>query len=483
MASLSRRLSVYGVLAGAWIAVVGALLATAVFLDIHEAEKRFTRNAALIYGDLVSEVRRNLDTARGFAALFKGRGGIDREIAAAFARDVLADGRIEFLALARESRIMPTGATARTQRALAGAAPEFELVFAEPDRLDLRRLFRAGFPPSLRQVLQRARQTKGVVAGAPIEVRQRHRLYPLMERVEAAGSEAFAVVFCKLPRLNLPEEESERLTVTVFEASGSADPLILNEGRPAGAIGSPMFPRLRFRAPLGGPETGRIVKIEEQLGWERLDRGRLAAILVLAFLVLVLFSHLARIYRRHEEHTAAEGNRLFRMANFDALTGLANRQMFGNRLEQALAVAHRTGQRHALLYLDLDGFKEINDCYGHLAGDRALRRAACLFKSCVREADLVARIGGDEFAILLLDVGGRPGVDRVVRQIKQAFRHPSPCLESRDLIPPRLGTSIGVAVYPDDGTTPAELLEAADRSMYQDKTAGKSRPRRESYAG
>ena len=161
--------------------------------------------------------------------------------------------------------------------------------------------------------------------------------------------------------------------------------------------------------------------------------------------------------------------RLTRMAYHDALTRLPNRILLLDRLHQAIAQAARDGYRLALLYLDLDGFKEVNDTLGHDAGDQLLQEAAGRLLGCVRESDTVARLGGDEFALLLPEAGADGDVARVADKVLDAVRRPH-TLKGREA---RVSGSIGIALYPDHGIDPDELLKRADDAMYRAKNTGK----------
>jgi diguanylate cyclase (GGDEF)-like protein len=145
-----------------------------------------------------------------------------------------------------------------------------------------------------------------------------------------------------------------------------------------------------------------------------------------------------------------------------------------DRLDQSLSEAHRSKRKVAVLYLDLDGFKQVNDYYGHQTGDKVLQRAARIFQHSVRETDTVGRLGGDEFVVLLQNIGDRSGAESVARKIKKAFFQPSVDVNGTNKLMPVLGASVGIAVYPEDGSTTAELLRAADQAMYRDKAVGKS---------
>lgn len=159
------------------------------------------------------------------------------------------------------------------------------------------------------------------------------------------------------------------------------------------------------------------------------------------------------------------------MANHDALTGLPNRLLLLDRLELALANAERLGESLAVCFLDLDGFKPINDFFGHAAGDEVLKVLSLRLKGLLRGNDTVARLGGDEFVILL---GGlrqledcRAFLDRVLATIKQPIEVVGGVAQ--------VSASIGVGFYPNDGSHADELLQHADEAMYQAKSAGKSR--------
>lgn len=164
-----------------------------------------------------------------------------------------------------------------------------------------------------------------------------------------------------------------------------------------------------------------------------------------------------------------ERNRYERMASHDELTGLPNRRLFQDRLERALAGAQRRGTAVALLYLDLDGFKDVNDGYGHDVGDALLAEVAERLAAQVRAEDTVARLGGDEFALVLSDVAGPAATGLVVRKLLAALEAPVECCGDEVVV----GASVGIAIYPDDGSNGDALMKAADTAMYRVKHGGK----------
>jgi diguanylate cyclase (GGDEF)-like protein len=155
----------------------------------------------------------------------------------------------------------------------------------------------------------------------------------------------------------------------------------------------------------------------------------------------------------------------------DALTGLANRVLFFDRVNTAVAAAQRKGNAFALLYLDLDDFKPINDTYGHEAGDLALQTVAERLSDCVRESDTVARLGGDEFVVLVHDTLDESAANTVAEKIIAVIAQPLP-LEGCSH---RIGCSIGIALYPHHGTDADSVMRQADAAMYGAKRLGKNR--------
>jgi diguanylate cyclase (GGDEF)-like protein/PAS domain S-box-containing protein len=149
----------------------------------------------------------------------------------------------------------------------------------------------------------------------------------------------------------------------------------------------------------------------------------------------------------------------------DALTGIANRTLLFDRIDHAVAVARREDDRFAVVYIDLDDFKPVNDRLGHLAGDEVLREVARRLGGCVRASDTVGRMGGDEFMVVVRSVANRDEADRVVAKVREAVERPY----TIDRAVVSLRCSVGVALYPEDGDMGPDLVRMADQAMYHDK--------------
>lgn len=158
---------------------------------------------------------------------------------------------------------------------------------------------------------------------------------------------------------------------------------------------------------------------------------------------------------------------LMRAARYDELTGLPNRRLFHDRIKSALARTRRHGGRIALLYVDIDDFKQINDSLGHTAGDQLLGEVAHRLQQCVREEDTVARLGGDEFVVLLEEIQAPEDARLVSAKITSSINHPIHLDGNLLCVQP----SIGISVYPDDGETAEQLIKCADMQMYAMKKA------------
>ncbi len=178
------------------------------------------------------------------------------------------------------------------------------------------------------------------------------------------------------------------------------------------------------------------------------------------------------IMRDHTERRLAEQNAFF-LANHDPLTGLANRARFLERLHEALLNADRDTTQCALLLLDLDRFKAINDTLGHHAGDQLLKDVAARLLNCVRETDTVSRLGGDEFVVILTRLKSLQAAEliaeNIIRELGRPFEVEGHTVNS--------GASIGIAMYPQDGAEAGDLLQKADLAMYRAKSSGRNRYR------
>jgi len=159
------------------------------------------------------------------------------------------------------------------------------------------------------------------------------------------------------------------------------------------------------------------------------------------------------------------------LAHYDALTGLPNRRLLEDRFEQALVRAKRNHRSLAVMFLDLDHFKQVNDTLGHDQGDELLKAVAQRLTASVRQEDTVSRLGGDEFVVVLPEITGVGDAEIVAQKIVEVIRSPVK-LERQEL---HITTSVGLAVYPQDGEDIVSLMKNADSAMYRAKESGRDR--------
>ena len=196
--------------------------------------------------------------------------------------------------------------------------------------------------------------------------------------------------------------------------------------------------------------------------------GAMAAIYLVMQLILARYQ---RLLREQERSRAEQEERIRHQAYHDSLTGLPNRASFAEHLDEAMRRAKRAGWPLALLFLDLDLFKRVNDSLGHDAGDRLLRVAAERIRRAVREADMLFRMGGDEFTVLLEDVRGPEEAAMVASRVLEAMAEPLQ-LQHHEIA---VTASIGIALYPRDDVAPERLVKSADTAMYRAKELGRNR--------
>ncbi len=274
------------------------------------------------------------------------------------------------------------------------------------------------------------------------------------------------------PAKSPPEFLSLRQSLLqLLEAAAPHEEKLLEDLERRKAKGDPLYSsilhiltHLSFSEAEAGRHWKRIVVHREHL------RGELGRDPGLRVAILDYFLNVSRELKSPKIIEMSVYERTERSAITDGLTGLFNHSYFLSSLRQEILRSKRHEIRTAVLLLDLDDFKQLNDSHGHVEGDRVLTKTAALLRETVREIDLAARYGGEEFAVILPDTsptGAYVVAERVRERIEERFRRGRPL--------PRITISGGIAVYPDDAGTPADLIVRADEALYRAKAAGKNR--------
>ncbi len=255
---------------------------------------------------------------------------------------------------------------------------------------------------------------------------------------------------------------------------------LLGHRRSAGMVGHPFLDLVQPQDSLGGVEGPHWHRIdawrgghpvhEEDAAFRRADGSTLAVEFRIHPMIaegellgaVVNFSDITGRKQAQE--------RIWHQANYDPLTGLPNRQLLFDRLEQAIAQAQRLKEQVSVLFIDLDGFKPVNDGFGHELGDRLLKMVSGRLADGLRLTDTLARLGGDEFVLILSAHPDRHGAETVAQKIVTGLSEPF-VLDGQEV---RIGASVGIAHFPEHGQTAADLVRNADRAMYEVKESGRN---------
>ena len=269
--------------------------------------------------------------------------------------------------------------------------------------------------------------------------------------------------------------QSPGLTLAIYDGTDRQDVSLLYRSGGSAAVGDVRSPAVvsanEYMVVAGHNWT---LSLSTQEGFEALygrgmetvtAAGGVALSLLLALLVWLMVNGRDRALRL----AAAMTEELRHMAQHDPLTGLPNRALFSDRLNQELARAKRQSGRLAMVFLDLDYFKPINDNFGHDVGDEVLRQVATRLQECVRATDTVGRMGGDEFVVLLAQLSESDSISTLAEKLHQTLRQPFVVAEHEMSV----SCCIGVAVYPENGVDALALTKGADEAMYRAKEAGR----------
>jgi diguanylate cyclase (GGDEF)-like protein len=219
-----------------------------------------------------------------------------------------------------------------------------------------------------------------------------------------------------------------------------------------------------------GPNNKEILnrwKINDDKYYEIL----IAAFAIIFIIFLLVLFRVYRLKQANKKLNTESQQQIWYQANFDHLTNLPNRHLLQNRLEQAKERADRSKLPIGILFIDLDDFKKVNDQSGHSGGDKLLIEAANRISACIRSEDTAARVGGDEFVVVLSDIKAMSGLEKTCQRILNALKKPF-TLDSDVFY---ISASIGITVYPADSNNPEELLNYADQAMFEAKKLGRNR--------
>lgn len=334
--------------------------------------------------------------------------------------------------------------------------------------------------PHLRAGVAEASRRGIAISSAPFRMVEGDLAYAMFQKApyaEAASAamvapEIYAMLLIKVASL-IPANVDANAThrVSVVTDGGAMTPLFeIAASTQASKLERALLPVIERNTEDFSTSQPVQMDLQRQMVFSDISGTALSAV---AALMLISLCWLLSFLWRHNQKARAEDED-YRKASHgalhDVLTGLPNRRLFLDRLQRAIAGWHRSKEGFALFFIDLDHFKEINDRYGHDAGDFVLRATAQRIEGCTRETDTVARIAGDEFVVLLTSMAHPEHVGAVAQEILAAVAYPVQVDAERSV---QVTASVGISLCPDDGIDAEVLLNCADRAMYTVKAGGR----------
>lgn len=496
-----------------WLSLCIGAAAAVVVANVRDVEKALSQHGDAYSDQLNRDMVSSETILKGFSALFAAVGRTDPEQASRYVRQVIesnpqifaleivqtvAQGELAGFVAERRLRGSPDFSVKsfsydadRKWQALQEKPFYYPIVFMEPmpagseDVLGLD----VDSVPFLRQAMTASIRRGAPVASHPFRLVEGNLAYvvfrPIPRAVPREGAPAGAAARDALMvamvidavRLTQPARPSafEEATVRVhhrdFRPDDPRGQLLAMSGKARSPLEKALFPAFVYKKPLATLGEPFALTVRRQVGWSDLSLGLLALVAVLTLASSLLLVAYLRAHQRGRVLQIKHQNRLWELANHDTLTGLPNRMLLLDRMTQLLARARRRKGRLAVMFLDLDDFKDVNDSYGHDAGDRLLRFVAERLRAAVRTDDTVARISGDEFVVLVEGVQSPQALEtlrqKIQRKLAEGFE-----VDGRVI---RVQASAGVATFPDDGDTPDTLIRQADLRMYAAKKARTAR--------
>lgn len=492
-----------------WLTFCVGVAATVVMLNIRGVETDLLQYGDTYSNHLTREMVSSETILKGFSALFGAVGRTDPVKASRYVRQVIESNPqifaleivqavarsqlAEFVAAKRREGIPHftvksfSYASDRKWQALEEKPVYYPIVFMEPMSpgsadvlgLDVESV------PFLRKAMGASLQRRTPVASHPFRLVQGNLAYVVFYPISQAfqhgdaspapttQDELVVNMVIDATKLTKPAKlpAFDGGSVLVYHKDFAPDDpkgqLLAISGKTRGAVETALFPAFVYQRPLATMGEPFALTVKRQVGWSDLSLALLALIAVLTLVSSLMLVAYLRAHQQSRIMQIENQKRLWQLANHDTLTGLPNRMLLRDRMEQLLAKMKRQGKRLAIMFLDLDGFKQVNDTYGHEVGDQLLRFVAERLRAAVRVDDTVARISGDEFIVLIDSVESQEALEAVSQKIRQKLSEGF-LVEGRLI---QVQTSTGTALFPEDGDSPDALIKQADLRMYADKQA------------
>ncbi|MEQ1638374.1 MAG: diguanylate cyclase [Methylococcales bacterium] len=491
----------------AWVAVASLTAGLVYKLVLHEAKAAFNQRIVQLHESIELIARDNDAVLEGFTAFLSAIEYADRGSASRYTRQILDRyAHVNTLGvalvvkqqelkafIARQKHTWFPQFTVKPFRYRDNRSSEqafekkpiyYPIIFTEPMSPSTEGLIGADMDSTsfLSDALNQSVKLRSAAATIPFNLLEGARGYILFHPVPDPPSEqhferkqALALLLVNSDTLQkklayLAENLEFHLYYPDYSSNKSEGSLLHIAASIPDKLEARLFPKLIAERKLISKSQPFALKVEKQLGWADFNLPLVSATACVAILLLVLLVFALNAYFHQEEKRNKSINHLLHLATHDALTGLPNRTLLSDRFSQACSRTQRRDMTFSIMFLDLNGFKNVNDTYGHEAGDQLLKAMGNILKECIREEDTVSRISGDEFVILLEDMNYE-NAQRVAKKIQRKLTQPIIIEGNKHFV----SISLGIAVYPDEGTEMNELLRIADAKMYEAKEQSKTR--------
>jgi len=491
----------YVIVLGVWLSLCFSAVATLVVLNLRDVKEDLAQYGGAYSDHLDKEMISSETILKGFSALFSAVGNTEPEKVSRYVRSVIETNN-QIFALEIAQKVSKSQLEAFIVNKRRDGIPNFTvksfsydsdrkwqnvknkpfyypIVFMEPLPSGSQEILGLDMEsiPFLKQSMMKSLQLRAPVASHPFRLVEGNLAYvvfcPISSRdelvVDIVIDAAKLVDSSKFPL-------SDGQTVVVYHKDFKSDDpkgqLFARSGKARSSLEITLFPTFIYQKQLATNGSPFTFITTRQTGWSDLSLGLLALMLGLSFIsCLMLVGYLQGLQRSRFQHIENQKH-MWKLANHDALTGIPNRLLLMDRLGQALAVSERSDQYGALIFLDMNNFKTLNDTKGHAAGDMLLIEVAGRLQSCIRDVDTVARFGGDEFVIILSELGStRDDADNaaelVAEKVRTALERPYNLQEYEY----RTTASIGVSIFYGNQQSVSDLLKSADTAMYKAKMA------------
>ena len=489
-----------------WMLFLLIIMTGIVLSDLNTAKQQFIDNVNSHYTQAGDRVRTNEAVLEGFAALVSNMRELDQQHIRKYAQEMLKQYPHIFMFEIVES-VPYEKLEAFTQHYREAVDPDFKIkAFSfETDRkikpvekqeLYMPIVFMEPFPFESHKVLgldlysheffnrslKKYSQYKHSVITEPFQLIEGELAYlihkPILmktaDKNQHVVQRSVMLVIMADTLLNREHHTEAGMTELLhhpdFDSSNEKGYLHLHQGKSRSWLETQIFPCYANSVILKNKSQPFVLINKYQLGWSVLSWYQIITTLlvgVISFLALMLY---ARTYHKDEVKRLKTANEWFYMANHDALTGLANRHLFFDRLKRAIFRAKRLEVNLAIIFIDLNDFKVINDTHGHDIGDKLLQNFAERLQGVLRDSDTIARFGGDEFVLIIENLKNLEEINQVIFNLRKATEQ-SFDIRDHDI---NLNLSIGYSIYPDDGEDMDSLISQADTQMYQDKYTKKT---------